>query len=112
MRLVGDQLSCFDRSGLHRCEYAPLMSGSRGFLILVFSGYSHDARSVGMAVIREKAAPVSHVNVGGMRTSVVSRSPTGLRVLLASWPWASAGLIAFMLMGVVAVIMTLPIVLG
>ena len=55
---------------------------------------------------------MSDVSVGGTRTNLRSRSPTGPQPLPAHWPWASAGLVAFMFIGVVAVIITLSVVLG
>jgi hypothetical protein len=55
---------------------------------------------------------MSDMSIGGMGTSLRSRSPTGPPLLSAHWPWASAGLVAFILIGIVAVIITLSIVLG
>lgn len=50
---------------------------------------------------------MSDMSIGGMGTSLRSRSPTGPPLLSAHWPWASARLVAF-----IAVIITLSIVLG
>jgi hypothetical protein len=47
-----------------------------------------------------------------MRAGTRSRSPTAAAFESPHWPWASAGLVAFMLVGVVAVVITLSIVFG
>jgi hypothetical protein len=67
-----------------------------------------------MTAMRKKGGvcPMSEVGLGEMPASLRSRSPTGPVVLSATWPWAPAGLIAFALIGVLAVIITLSIVLG
>lgn len=69
-------------------------------------------RSVRITAMRKRGDPMSDMSIGGMGTSLRSRSPTGPPLLSAHWPWASAGLVAFILIGIVAVIITLSIVLG
>jgi hypothetical protein len=55
---------------------------------------------------------MSDMSVGGIRTGMRSRSPTGPALLSANWPWASAGLVAFTFIGILAVVITLSIVFG
>jgi hypothetical protein len=64
-----------------------------------------------MTAMRKKGA-MSDMSVGGIRTGMRSRSPTGPALLSANWPWASAGLVAFTFIGILAVVITLSIVFG